>query len=83
MMSRLMLNLHSTASTGIFSTLPISDASNAVALTSGTPDPRFIYDTEFERGGKIPIGTVHASAEYIFREAGIEEVEMERRTGSG
>jgi hypothetical protein len=53
-----------------------------VALTSGMPDPRFINDTEFERGAKIPIGTVHASAEYIFREAGIEEVEMERRTGS-
>jgi len=77
-----MLNLHSTASTGIFSTLPISDASSAVALTSGTPDPRFLNNTEFERGAKIPIGTVHASAEYIFREAGIEEVEMERRTGS-
>jgi hypothetical protein len=61
MISRLMLNLHSTTSAGIFSTFPTSEAFTEVALTTGMPDPCVINDdTEFQLGVKIPIRNIHA-----------------------
>ena len=51
MMSRLILNLHSTASAGIFSTLPSPYPSDGVAFTSRVPELDFEMhsnDTDYE-----------------------------------
>src|ERR1700727_2473826 len=74
MMSRLMLNLHSTATSGIFSTFPTSDSSTGVAFTSRVPDPNLdspfgtnSSGTDFEMEGKTPIESLHARTELIVR----------------
>jgi len=85
MMSRLMLNLHSTATSGIFSTFPTSDSSTGVAFTSRVPDPNLdspfgtnSSGTDFEMEGKTPIESLHARTELIVREATLHEIEVQR-----
>jgi hypothetical protein len=73
MMSRLMLNLHSAASAGIFSTSPTS---SGVAFTSGVPEnlpfAMNSYQTDLEMPGQsLQVGAA--------REAGPHHIEMERR----
>jgi len=89
MMSRLMLNLHSTATAGIFSTFPTSDSTTGVAFTSRVPDLNLDspFDTnssgtDAEMEGKTPTQSLHAHAEFIVREAELQEIEVQRRSTS-
>jgi hypothetical protein len=77
MMSRLMLNLHAAASTGIFSTAPTSDTSTGVAFTSHAPD-----NLHFEMQSTMPTQSIQAGAEHIVREIEVPEIEVERRSGA-
>ena len=77
-----MLNLHSTASVGIFSTLPISYPSDGVAFTSRPPDLAFEMhsnDTDHELDAKVPMQSLHAGAKYAAQEAGVQEIEVVHR----
>jgi len=81
MMSRLMLNLHSTRTTGILSTFSTSDLSSGVAFTSRAPDLNFgqnSSDTEFELESKAPIASPHMGAEFIVQESRLAVIEEER-----
>jgi len=75
MMSRLMLNLHATASTGIFSTTSASDTSTGVAFTSRAPD-----NLLFEMQSMMPTRSLQAGAEYIVQEIEVPGIEVERRS---
>ena len=85
LISRLMLNLHSTASTGILSTVPTSDTSGRVAFTTRVPDdihfPVNGNDRDFEMQGTIPTQSLQAGAEHVVEEPGRHGIEMERRSG--
>ncbi|KIM74113.1 hypothetical protein PILCRDRAFT_828522 [Piloderma croceum F 1598] len=86
MMSRLMLNLHSTASAGIFSTLPSPYPSDGVAFTSRPLDLDFEMhsnDTEYELDVKAPVQSLHARTKYIVQEAGVQEIELVNRDALG
>jgi len=84
-----MLNLHSTATAGIFSTFPTSDSTTGVAFTSRVPDLNLDspFDTnssgtDAEMEGKTPTQSLHAHAEFIVREAELQEIEVQRRSTS-
>lgn len=68
-MSRLMLNLHSTASAGILSTLPTPDTSSGVAFTSRAPDDLPFAMNSFEMQATVPTQSLQAD---IAREAGFQ-----------
>jgi hypothetical protein len=75
MMSRLMLNLHATASTGILSTTPAS--STGVVFTSRAPD-----NLLFEMQSMMPTQSLQAGAEHIVQEIEVPHIEVERRSGA-
>ena len=77
MMSRLMLNLHTAASTGIFSTAPTSDTPTRVAFTSRAPD-----NLTFEMQLTMPTQSLQAGAEHAIREIEVPKIEVERRSGA-
>ena len=77
MMSRLMLNLHTAAYTGIFSTAPASDTPTGVAFTSHAPD-----NLSFEMQSTMPTQSLQAGAERIVREMEVPEMEVKRRSGA-
>jgi hypothetical protein len=85
-MSRLMLNLHSTASVGIFSTFPITYPSDGGAFTSRPPDLDFeMYSngTDYELDAKMPVQRLHGGAKYMVQEAGVQENEVVDRDALG
>jgi len=73
MMSRLMLNLHTAANTGIFSTAPTSDTSIGVAFTSHAPD-----NLPFEMQSTMPTQSLQATAELIVQEMDVPEMDVEQ-----
>jgi len=86
MMSRLMLNLHSTTTAGIFSP---SNSTAGVAFTSRMPDlnldspvDKNSSGTDFGMEGKAPIESLHARTEFVIREAKLDEIEVQRRSTS-
>jgi len=73
MMSRLMLNLHAAASTGILSVAPTL----RVAFTSHAPD-----NLQFEMQPTVPPAqSLQAVAEHIVQEIEAPEIEVEQRSG--
>jgi hypothetical protein len=83
-MSRLMLNLHSSASTGILSATSV--ASSGVAFTSRVPDDLPFTtnrnDTDFELQATMPTQSLQAGATFIVEETAHHEIEMEPRNDS-
>jgi hypothetical protein len=77
MMSRLMLNLHTAAYTGIFSTALTSDTSTGAAFTSHAPD-----NLLFEMQSMMPTQSLQAGGEHIVREIEVPEMEVEQRNGT-
>ncbi|KIM74721.1 hypothetical protein PILCRDRAFT_695652 [Piloderma croceum F 1598] len=79
MMSRFMLNLHSAASAGIFSTLPTSDASNGMAFTPRVPNNLpFVMNTSYHTDVEMPRQSLQVDGDFIAR-AGPHDIEMEQR----
>lgn len=83
MMSRLMLNLHSSAATGIFTTT-VSEPSS-IAFTSRAPDLQTLAYDEDDNKNTIPYGEMEL--EYVVRtvrsqqEEGVYEIQV--RTPAG
>ena len=84
MVSRLMLNLHSISTAGLFST---ADSRTRAAFTSRAPDLNFEFavrttrnETDLEMDGKAP-PTESLTTEYIVQEVGHHEIQMEWRNG--
>jgi hypothetical protein len=79
MMSRFMLNLHSAASAGIFSTSPTSDASSGVAFTSRVPENLSFVMNSYHTDVEMPRQSLQVDGDFIAGAAGPHDIEMERR----
>jgi len=71
-----MLNLHSAASAGIFSTSPTSDTSSGVAFTSRVPENLPFAMNSDQTDYEMPR---QSGADFIARATGPHDIEMERR----
>ncbi|KIM84273.1 hypothetical protein PILCRDRAFT_818609 [Piloderma croceum F 1598] len=77
MMSRLMLNLHSAASAGIFSTSPTSDTSSGVAFTSRVPENLPFAMNSYQTDLELRRQSLQVGADFVARATGSHDIEME------